>query len=143
MRVHDRQLVIDQNFWFFACFWPINRCLSLSASDAKLLHSHSNVHLLFPVHFWPWMAEKTGNLETQINTSSNGKQTISNNELEFSWKLQIQFTVMLIHAICNLRPSCESPKWFIVAFIPNIVLIYKMFYDFYQTSYRKTGQKTQ
>lgn len=55
----------------------------------------------------------------------------------------IQFTIMLIHAICNLRPSCESPKWFIVGFIPNIILIYKMFYDFYQISYKKKGQKTQ
>ncbi|XP_066146951.1 very long chain fatty acid elongase AAEL008004-like [Euwallacea fornicatus] len=49
----------------------------------------------------------------------------------------IQFTIILIHALLNLQPGCRSPRLFIAAFIPNVILVYKMFYDFYKANYIK------
>ncbi|XP_050305621.1 elongation of very long chain fatty acids protein AAEL008004-like [Anthonomus grandis grandis] len=47
----------------------------------------------------------------------------------------VQFTLLIIHAIGFLQPSCDAPRVFVMFYLPNVVLIYKMFYDFYKKSY--------
>lgn len=58
--------------------------------------------------------------------------------------LQIQFTIMILHSLIALQPSCDVPKHVLMIYLPNVILIYKMFYDFYQKAYvvkNKVGQK--
>ncbi|KAJ8925539.1 hypothetical protein NQ315_009379 [Exocentrus adspersus] len=49
----------------------------------------------------------------------------------------IQFTILIIHSLTALLPSCHVPKQVLLLYVPNVLLVYKMFYDFYKTSYNK------
>ncbi|XP_023015132.1 very long chain fatty acid elongase AAEL008004 [Leptinotarsa decemlineata] len=50
----------------------------------------------------------------------------------------LQFTLLIFHALTALPSSCKIPKQFLLIYLPNVVIIYKMFYDFYMKSYKKT-----
>ncbi|CAH1981320.1 unnamed protein product [Acanthoscelides obtectus] len=52
----------------------------------------------------------------------------------------IQFSLLIIHALTSLTPNCKVPRALMLIYVPNIVLIFKMFYDFYQKSYNKKSQ---
>ncbi|CAG9829106.1 unnamed protein product [Diabrotica balteata] len=64
-----------------------------------------------------------------------------------SWKPKmtmaqmIQFTLMIIHSATAFMPGCEVPKPFFSLYMPNVFLLFKMFFDFYQKSYKKKGDK--
>ncbi|XP_030761062.1 elongation of very long chain fatty acids protein AAEL008004-like [Sitophilus oryzae] len=47
----------------------------------------------------------------------------------------VQFTILIIHIMVGLQPSCPTPKLFLMMYLPNVILIFKMFYDFYKKSY--------
>ncbi|CAH1116617.1 unnamed protein product [Phaedon cochleariae] len=47
----------------------------------------------------------------------------------------VQFTLMLIHSVIAFLPGCAVPKTFFYFYVPNIFLLYKMFYDFYKKTY--------
>ncbi|XP_023311772.1 elongation of very long chain fatty acids protein AAEL008004-like [Anoplophora glabripennis] len=49
----------------------------------------------------------------------------------------IQFTILITHSLSALQPTCKIPKLMLLLYVPNILLVYKMFYDFYQNSYQK------
>lgn len=49
----------------------------------------------------------------------------------------IQFTILIIHSFTALKPGCQVPKQMLLIYVPNVLLVYKMFYDFYQNSYKK------
>ncbi|KAJ8942638.1 hypothetical protein NQ318_013351 [Aromia moschata] len=53
----------------------------------------------------------------------------------------VQFTLMIIHSLTALPSSCGVPKQFLLIWIPNVILIYKMFYDFYNKSYTAKNNK--
>ncbi|CAG9765607.1 unnamed protein product [Ceutorhynchus assimilis] len=55
----------------------------------------------------------------------------------------VQFTLLIIHSMAVFSPNCAGPRPFILLYLPNVVIIYKMFYDFYKASYhaKKTAQK--
>ncbi|XP_056630032.1 elongation of very long chain fatty acids protein AAEL008004-like [Diorhabda sublineata] len=48
----------------------------------------------------------------------------------------IQFTLLIIHSLSAFHPECDIPKYFMLLYLPNLVLIFKMFYDFYKDSYK-------
>ncbi|XP_050498401.1 elongation of very long chain fatty acids protein-like [Diabrotica virgifera virgifera] len=64
-----------------------------------------------------------------------------------SWKpwmtisQMIQFTLMIIHSSTAFMPGCDVPKLFFYLYMPNVFLLFKMFFDFYQKSYKKRGDK--
>ncbi|KAG5875864.1 hypothetical protein JTB14_037864 [Gonioctena quinquepunctata] len=49
----------------------------------------------------------------------------------------IQFVILIAHGLTALPSSCVVPKQFLLIYVPNIVLIFKMFKDFYTESYSK------
>ncbi|XP_060527570.1 elongation of very long chain fatty acids protein AAEL008004-like [Cylas formicarius] len=49
----------------------------------------------------------------------------------------VQFCILILHSLLALLPSCNVPKSFLLLYLPNIVLLFKMFYDFYHQSYTK------
>nr|CAH7715198.1 unnamed protein product [Callosobruchus chinensis] len=52
----------------------------------------------------------------------------------------VQFTLLIIHALTSLTPNCQVPRTLLMIYIPNVVVIFKMFYDFYQKSYSTKQQ---
>nr|CAI5864090.1 unnamed protein product [Callosobruchus analis] len=54
----------------------------------------------------------------------------------------IQFTLMLVHSTTAFQPGCKVPKPFFALYLPNVILLYKMFYDFYKKSYKSKSTKT-
>ncbi|XP_026287542.1 elongation of very long chain fatty acids protein AAEL008004 [Frankliniella occidentalis] len=49
----------------------------------------------------------------------------------------VQFCIIIAHALQALRPDCHVPKHLAWAFIPNVFLIFYLFYDFYTTNFIK------
>jgi len=47
----------------------------------------------------------------------------------------VQFTLLIIQALMTLQPNCDVPHSILFLYVPNVVLIYKMFYDFYKANY--------
>ncbi|CAG9858971.1 unnamed protein product [Phyllotreta striolata] len=52
----------------------------------------------------------------------------------------IQFTLLIIHAMTAIPSSCAVPKQFLMIYVPNVIVIFKMFYDFYNASYTKSAK---
>ncbi|KAM3959240.1 very long chain fatty acid elongase 7 [Aphomia sociella] len=52
----------------------------------------------------------------------------------------VQFTVILVYSSQIFLPSCPAPLGVGVMFIPNVVLVYYMFYNFYRLNYLKKTQ---
>ncbi|RZC41512.1 ELO domain containing protein, partial [Asbolus verrucosus] len=49
----------------------------------------------------------------------------------------IQFCVMIAHALQALHPECHVQKQLLLIYIPNVVLVFRMFWLFYKKSYMK------
>ncbi|XP_044737650.1 elongation of very long chain fatty acids protein AAEL008004-like isoform X2 [Chrysoperla carnea] len=50
----------------------------------------------------------------------------------------VQFTIMILHYLTSLTPSCQAPKLAgALMGLPNVLFIYYMFYDFYKNTYMK------
>lgn len=49
----------------------------------------------------------------------------------------IQFCILIMHSSIALRPDCPVPRFLAYMFIPNVVLIFYMFYDFFKKSYSR------
>lgn len=55
----------------------------------------------------------------------------------------VQFLMLLTNALASTVPSCNSAKWFLIFYIPNIFLLLFMFVKFYSKNYlRKKTTKT-
>ncbi|CAH0551350.1 unnamed protein product [Brassicogethes aeneus] len=53
----------------------------------------------------------------------------------------IQFCFLLAHSLQALEPSCQVAKNFLILYLPNVILIFYMFWDFYKTNYLKGKSK--
>lgn len=53
----------------------------------------------------------------------------------------LQFWIMVIHSLQALKPSCKVNKFVFGAFIPNVILVFYLFYDFYRKTYKKINKK--
>lgn len=53
--------------------------------------------------------------------------------------LQIQFTIILIQCALSLAQGCEIPKLLFAIYVPNVLLIFFMFYDFFKKAYKQKG----
>lgn len=53
--------------------------------------------------------------------------------------LQIQFTIILIQCALSLARGCEVPKLLLAIYVPNVLFIFYMFYDFFKKAYKKKG----
>ncbi|XP_076272629.1 very long chain fatty acid elongase 7-like isoform X2 [Rhynchophorus ferrugineus] len=51
----------------------------------------------------------------------------------------VQFCVVIIHEFLIFLPSCDYPKWTSIFIIPNGIIFYSLFLDFFRTAYRKTN----
>ncbi|XP_075216105.1 very long chain fatty acid elongase AAEL008004-like [Lycorma delicatula] len=49
----------------------------------------------------------------------------------------IQMFVVVIHLLQAMSPKCPLPKGIIVIFLPNVVIVLSLFYNFYNRSYKK------
>nr|XP_018903714.1 PREDICTED: elongation of very long chain fatty acids protein AAEL008004-like [Bemisia tabaci] len=47
----------------------------------------------------------------------------------------VQFTMILMYASQALMPTCEVPKGLALIFIPDVIVVFYLFYDFYKKSY--------
>lgn len=69
----------------------------------------------------------------------NGNVIISLNFVCFSlfFYFQVQFTIILIQCALTLARGCEVPKLLMGIYVPNILLIFYMFYEFFNKAYKK------
>lgn len=51
--------------------------------------------------------------------------------------LQIQFCILLYHAGQVFTIECDVPRLAAMIFLPNVILVFYMFYEFYQENYSK------
>lgn len=49
----------------------------------------------------------------------------------------VQFCILIVNSIFYLTPSCQVPNIYGLIFIPNVFIVFYMFYDFYRKSYIK------
>uniref|UniRef100_A0A6M2DUS2 Elongation of very long chain fatty acids protein n=1 Tax=Xenopsylla cheopis TaxID=163159 RepID=A0A6M2DUS2_XENCH len=54
----------------------------------------------------------------------------------------IQFCIILIHSSQALKEDCKISKFLVFLFMPNVVIIFYMFYDFYQKAYTPKKNKS-
>lgn len=47
----------------------------------------------------------------------------------------IQFCILVGHSLQSLAPSCHVPKSLLLIYLPNVLLIFYMFYEFYKNNY--------
>ncbi|XP_069671883.1 very long chain fatty acid elongase 7-like [Periplaneta americana] len=52
----------------------------------------------------------------------------------------VQFTIILIHISYVLNSSCRVPSLLVYAFLPNLILVFYLFYDFYRDVYIAKSQ---
>lgn len=57
----------------------------------------------------------------------------------FFLHLKIQFTIILIQCALSLARGCEVPKLLLAIYVPNVLFIFYMFYDFFKKAYKKKG----
>lgn len=50
---------------------------------------------------------------------------------------QIQFTIILIQCALSLAQGCDIPKLLFAIYVPNVLLIFFMFYDFFKKAYKQ------
>lgn len=50
---------------------------------------------------------------------------------------QIQFTIILIQCALSLAKGCDVPKLLLAIYVPNVLLVFYMFYDFFNKAYKK------
>lgn len=57
--------------------------------------------------------------------------------------LQIQFTLILIQCTLALINNCDVPKVLMAIYVPNVLFIFYMFYNFFKSAYgkRQTNKK--
>lgn len=56
----------------------------------------------------------------------------------YNFCFQGQFIIVTIHAIINLlSPSSKFPKGLVALFVPQGVIMYVLFWDFYNKEYKK------
>jgi elongation of very long chain fatty acids protein 7 len=64
-----------------------------------------------------------------------------------SWKPKlttfqmVQFCIILAHALQSLHPDCHVPKQFLLIYVPNVLLVFYMFWQFYQQNYDDKKEK--
>ncbi|XP_055298943.1 elongation of very long chain fatty acids protein 4-like [Sitodiplosis mosellana] len=49
----------------------------------------------------------------------------------------IQFTIILIQCALSLAKGCDVPKLLLAIYVPNVLLVFYMFYNFFNTAYKK------
>lgn len=54
----------------------------------------------------------------------------------------IQFCFILSQCVMGLAQNCDIPKVLIAIYVPNVTLIFYMFYDFFKTAYTKKSDKS-
>ncbi|EFA05977.1 very long chain fatty acid elongase AAEL008004 [Tribolium castaneum] len=47
----------------------------------------------------------------------------------------VQFCVIIAHSLQSLHPECVVPKQLLLIYVPNVLLVFYMFWQFYQESY--------
>jgi len=50
-------------------------------------------------------------------------------------EFQIQFTILVIHGMQALHPKCDVSSFLAYLYMPNIFIVYYLFYGFYKKSY--------
>lgn len=53
-------------------------------------------------------------------------------------RTQIQFCLMMVNNLLGLNPSCNVSRPFLAMYIPNILILTYLFYDFYNKAYSKS-----
>ncbi|RZF36661.1 hypothetical protein LSTR_LSTR012747 [Laodelphax striatellus] len=70
-----------------------------------------------------------------------GNQTIQNAISKWKKYLttaqMVQFVIVVAHQMQALSPKCQVPKGLLLLFIPNVLLVFALFYDFYRKAYKK------
>ena len=54
----------------------------------------------------------------------------------------MQFCIVMVHAMQFVKPDCHVPKPLGLIFIPNVALVYYMFFNFYKKAYGSGGVKS-
>ncbi|KAJ3666122.1 hypothetical protein Zmor_001577 [Zophobas morio] len=47
----------------------------------------------------------------------------------------VQFMVMIVHSMQSLHPECHIPKPMLLIYLPNVFVVFYMFWEFYQKNY--------
>lgn len=127
-------------YLYMFCFrWHVN-----ILNNYQLVYPHSDVHLLPPGIFRSPLAGKTSKMETQTHNATNGNDPSPGQlliEPHLFLGFQIQFCIIIAHATQGLKADCRFPPLLIYFFIPNVGLIFYMFYDFYRKAYYRQQKK--
>lgn len=59
------------------------------------------------------------------------------------FRFQIQFTIILTQCVLGLAKGCDIPKILVAIYVPNVTLIFYMFYDFFKKAYKKKATDVQ
>ncbi|KAJ3666123.1 hypothetical protein Zmor_001578 [Zophobas morio] len=47
----------------------------------------------------------------------------------------IQFCVLIVHSLQSLHPECHVPKQLLAIYLPDVIVVFYMFWEFYQKNY--------
>lgn len=59
------------------------------------------------------------------------------------FNFQIQFTIILTQCVFTVAKGCDIPKMLVAIYVPNVSLIFYMFYDFFKKAYKKKSANAQ
>lgn len=116
-----------------------SRWYDLIFGCAELVCAHNNVQLLFCRSIRTQSTEKIGANQKTNHPIPNGII------FKYLWCLyfnicycfQIQFTLILMQCTLSLYNQCGVPKLLLAVYIPNVAIIFYMFYDFFKSAYNK------
>lgn len=77
-----------------------------------------------------------------LNKSPKVQRVLSTIKPYITIMQMVQFCIIIAHAMQALHPSCIVPKQLAYVYIPNVFLIFYLFYDFYQANYKQAPNVT-
>ncbi|RZB39030.1 ELO domain containing protein, partial [Asbolus verrucosus] len=57
------------------------------------------------------------------------------------WQKRVQFCILIGHALQALNPKCGIPNVLLFFYVPNVAMIFHMFWSFYKNSYMQRNEK--
>ncbi|XP_034246969.1 elongation of very long chain fatty acids protein AAEL008004-like [Thrips palmi] len=75
-----------------------------------------------------------------INKNSTVQAVINTIKPYITIMQMVQFCIIIAHAAQVYLPGCDVPTYLAHVYIPNVFLIFYLFYDFYTTNFKKNAQ---
>uniref|UniRef100_A0A336LKC7 Elongation of very long chain fatty acids protein n=1 Tax=Culicoides sonorensis TaxID=179676 RepID=A0A336LKC7_CULSO len=124
LRKKQNQVTFLHIYHHISVFWLLWLTIKISAGDMELFVMVLNlyVHVVMYIYYFLALFKPMQMILRPIKPAITIMQ-------------MTQFVLMFGHVVTALKPSCHVNKTLFYSFLPNVVIIFYLFYDFYKKAY--------